>query len=50
MHKKLEKTPSKQTLEQLQFYTDLRKEKGLIRNNGTSQSNKQFDIYPTKNR
>jgi hypothetical protein len=49
MTKKLEKTPEKQTLEQIKFYNQLRKDKthGKFL---SSQSNKQFDIIPHKER
>jgi hypothetical protein len=43
--KKLNKSPSKQTLDQLKFYSELRSSRGP--RSGT-KSNKQFDIIPYK--
>jgi hypothetical protein len=48
MTHKLEKTPEKQTLEQLKFYTDLRKDKKF--RFGTTKSSKQFDVLPYKDK
>ncbi len=45
--KKLEKTPEKQTLDQLKFYTDLRKNEKFDKMY-SSKSNKQFDLIPFK--
>ena len=45
--KKLDKTPEKQTLDQLRFYSDLRSNKSPESARGT-KSNKQFDIIPYK--
>jgi len=43
--KKLERTPEKQTLDQLKFYSELRSSPDTAK--GT-KSNKQFDIIPYK--
>jgi len=48
MPRKLDKTPEKQTYEQLQFYQDLRKgKKGQF---ATTKSVKQFDVIPYKDK
>lgn len=49
MTKKLEKTPEKQTLEQLKFYNELRRDKNSQQFH-SSKSTKQFDILPRKER
>ena len=37
-------------MNQLKFYNDLRKENGLVRATGATQSTKQFDVIPTVDR
>ncbi len=45
--RKLDRTPEKQTLQQLKFYTDLRKNEKFDQMYA-SKSNKQFDLVPYK--
>lgn len=45
--KKIDKLPDKQTLDQLKFYTNLRKNEEYDRK-FSSKSHKQFDLIPFK--